>query len=134
LPGAVFGNAARFWGSDIRETKRNEGTPSSSGTALRRQLERQGCTESTIGTEQSRPDTLVARYYPALYSFASHLTDGPRQALLLADHAFDTTPKQLSNCCDENVFASLLFANVIWASKQLGLAGPDATLKGRIGR
>src|SRR5262245_29290680 len=74
------------------------------------------------------------RCHPALYSFASRLTDGPRQALLLADHAFDTTLKQLSNCCDENVFASLLFANVIRASKQLGLAGPDATLKGRMGR
>ena len=41
------------------------------------------------------------------------------QALLLADHAFDTTLKQ---------------ATVIRASKQSSLAGADATLNGRLGR
>jgi hypothetical protein len=87
-----------------------------------------------IKTKGACFEALVAHYYPAVYSFASRLTDDPRQALLLADHAFDTTLKQLSNCCDENVFASMLFANVIRASKQLGLAGADATVKGRLGR
>jgi len=29
----------------------------------------------------ARFDTLVARYYPAVYSFASRLTDDPREAV-----------------------------------------------------
>ena len=29
----------------------------------------------------SRFDTLVARYYPAVYSFASRLTDDPQEAV-----------------------------------------------------
>jgi len=81
-----------------------------------------------------RFETLVRRYYSSVYSFASRLTADPRQALLLADQAFDATLKQLSNCCDENVFASMLFANVIRASKQLSQAEADATLKRRRGR
>ena len=87
-----------------------------------------------IKRKGARFDTLVARYYPAVYSFASRLTDDPREAVLLTDHAFTSVRKQLRSCCDENVFASMLFANVIRASKQLGLAGADATLKGRLGR
>jgi plasmid replication initiation protein len=34
-----------------------------------------------------RFDTLVARYYPAVYSFASRLTDDPREAVLLTHEA-----------------------------------------------
>jgi len=34
-------------------------------------------------TKHARFDTLVARYYPAVYSFASPLTDNPRKAVLL---------------------------------------------------
>jgi hypothetical protein len=30
---------------------------------------------------RARFDTLVARYYPAVYSFASRLTDDPREAV-----------------------------------------------------
>src|SRR5262245_25489308 len=71
-------------------------------------------------------EALVRRYYPGVYSFASRLTDDPRQALLLADHAFNATLKQMANCCDENVFASMLLANVIRASKQLSQAEVDA--------
>ena len=34
-------------------------------------------------TKSSRFDRLVARYYPAVYSFASRLTDDPREAIAL---------------------------------------------------
>jgi DNA-directed RNA polymerase specialized sigma24 family protein len=37
---------------------------------------------------RGRFDTLLARYYPALYSFASRLTDDPRKAVLLTHEAF----------------------------------------------
>jgi hypothetical protein len=37
--------------------------------------------------KRARFDTLVARYYPAVYSFASRLTDDPRQAVLLTHEA-----------------------------------------------
>ena len=46
---------------------------------------------------RARFDTLVARYYPAVYSFASRLTDDPREAVLLTHEAFTTTRKQLRN-------------------------------------
>ena len=42
-----------------------------------------------------RFDTLVARYYTAVYTFASRLTDDPREAVLLTHEAFTTTRKQL---------------------------------------
>ena len=38
--------------------------------------------------KSSRFDTLVARYYPAVYSFASRLTDDPREAVVLTRDAF----------------------------------------------
>jgi DNA-directed RNA polymerase specialized sigma24 family protein len=34
-------------------------------------------------TKNSRFDRLVARYYPAVYSFAARLTDDPRDAVAL---------------------------------------------------
>jgi len=46
-------------------------------------------------TKRARFDTLVARYYPAVYSFASRLTDDPREAVLLTHDAFNSTRKQL---------------------------------------
>ena len=42
-------------------------------------------------------DTLVTRYYPAVYTFASRLTDDPREAVLLTHEAFTSTRKQLRN-------------------------------------
>jgi DNA-directed RNA polymerase specialized sigma24 family protein len=68
-----------------------------------------------IKTKGARFDTLVARYYPAVYSFASRLTDDPREAVLLTHDAFNSTRKQLRTCCDENVFASILMSTVIRA-------------------
>src|SRR6266480_4460940 len=36
-------------------------------------------------------DTLVARYYPAVYSFACRFTDDDRKARVLTRHAFNST-------------------------------------------
>jgi hypothetical protein len=61
-------------------------SPSWSHTVRRRSLQKPGLhTKSTIKTKKSRFDNLVARYYPALYSFASRLTDDPGEALVSAD-------------------------------------------------
>jgi DNA-directed RNA polymerase specialized sigma24 family protein len=69
----------------------------------------------TIKTKSSRFDALVARYYPAVYNFASRLTDDPREAIALTRDAFNTSRRELRSCCDENVFASILVATVIRA-------------------
>jgi hypothetical protein len=63
--------------------------------------------------KSSRFDVLVARYYPAVYSFASRLTDDPREAIALTGDAF--TRKQLRSCCEDNVFTSILIFTVIRA-------------------
>jgi hypothetical protein len=60
-------------------------------------------------------DTLVARYYPAVYSFACRFTDDGRKARVLTRQAFNSTRQQLQTCCDENVLASILISNVIRA-------------------
>ena len=62
-----------------------------------------------------RFDVLVARYYPAVYSFASRLTDDPREAIALTRDAFNSTRKQLRSSCDDNVFASILISALIRA-------------------
>jgi hypothetical protein len=64
-------------------------------------------------------ETLVARYYPAVYSFACRFTDDGREARLLTRDAFSSTQKQLHTCCDENVLASILISNVIRAGCRL---------------
>jgi DNA-directed RNA polymerase specialized sigma24 family protein len=63
----------------------------------------------------SRFDSLVARYYPAVYSFASRLTDDPRQAVALTYNAFNHTRKQLRNRRDESALASILITAVLRA-------------------
>jgi len=62
---------------------------------------------------RARFDTLVARYYPAVCSFASRLTDDPREAVLLTDVAFTTTRKQLRNRRNEVELVSTLLDAVI---------------------
>lgn len=69
----------------------------------------------TIRTKTSRFDRLVARYYPAVYSLASRMTDDPRQAVVLAHDALDSTRKRLGNRRDETAFASVLIAAVMRA-------------------
>jgi hypothetical protein len=65
--------------------------------------------------KRARSDTLVARYYPAVYSFASRLTDDPREAVLLTYEAFNTTRKQLRNRRDEVELVKTLLDAVIRA-------------------
>jgi DNA-directed RNA polymerase specialized sigma24 family protein len=66
-------------------------------------------------TKGTRFDTLVGRYYSAVYSFASRLTDDPREATLLTHEAFDRLRKPLRTCRDENVLASILMSLLIRA-------------------
>ena len=66
-------------------------------------------------TKGTRFDTLVARYYPAVYSFASRLTDDPRQAVALTRYAFKNTQKQIRNRRDETALATILISAVIRA-------------------
>jgi len=65
--------------------------------------------------KSSRFDSLVARYYPAVYSFASRLTDDPREAVLFTHDALYSTRKQLQNRRDEVALASMLLTAVIRA-------------------
>jgi DNA-directed RNA polymerase specialized sigma24 family protein len=65
--------------------------------------------------KRSRFDSLVARYYPAVYSFASRLTDDPREAVILTYDAFNSARKQLQNRRDETVLASILITAVMHA-------------------
>jgi hypothetical protein len=90
--------------------------PSRSGNVLHGQLEYRNKRRKTpVKAKSSRFDTLAARYYPAVYSFASRLTDDPQEAVALTRDAFNSTRKQLQTCCDENVLASVLISNVIRA-------------------
>ena len=65
--------------------------------------------------KSSRFDVLVARYYPAVYSFASRLTDDPGETIVLTRDAFNSTRKQLRSCCDDNVFAAILISILLRA-------------------
>jgi hypothetical protein len=70
---------------------------------------------SPVKTKRARFDTLVARYYPAVYSFASRLTDDPREAVLLTHDAFNSTRKQLRSRHDEVARVTILLNAVIRA-------------------
>ena len=65
--------------------------------------------------KRARFDTLVARYYPAVYSFASRLTDDPREGVLLTHEAFTTTRKQLRTRRNEVELVKTLLDAVIRA-------------------
>jgi DNA-directed RNA polymerase specialized sigma24 family protein len=66
-------------------------------------------------TKRAPFDTLVARYYPAVYSFASRLTDDPREAVLLTHDAFNSTRKQLRSRRNEVELVIILLNAVIRA-------------------
>jgi DNA-directed RNA polymerase specialized sigma24 family protein len=89
--------------------------PSRSSSVLHRILIRP--TKKTKPTKTKRPrfDTLVARYYPAVYSFASRLTDDPRAAVLLTHEAFNSTRKQLGSRRGEIALVTILLNAVIRA-------------------
>jgi DNA-directed RNA polymerase specialized sigma24 family protein len=69
--------------------------------------------KSPMKTKRARFDTLVARYYPAVYSFASRLTDDPREAVLLTHYAFSSTRKQLRSRRNEVALVIILLNAVI---------------------
>ena len=67
-------------------------------------------------TKSSRFDSLVARYYPAVYSFATRFTDDPREAVALTRDAFRSSQKQLRDLRDQTAVATTLISAVIRAS------------------
>ena len=68
-----------------------------------------------IKAKSSRFDSLVARYYPAVYSFACRLTDDPREAIELTRNAFRSVQKQLCSLRDQTAVATTLILAVIRA-------------------
>src|SRR4026209_2468698 len=69
----------------------------------------------SIKTYPARFDTLVARYYPAVYNFASRLTDDPREAVLLTHRAFTSIRNQLWLPRDEIAVMRILLKAVVRA-------------------
>src|SRR4029077_17350273 len=65
--------------------------------------------------EPGRFDSLLARHYPAVYNFASRLTDDPREAVLLTYRAFNSIRKQLWLPRDENALVRILLKAVVRA-------------------
>ena len=66
-------------------------------------------------TKSSQFDGLVARYYPAVYSFAARLTDDPRDAVALTRQAFSGARKQLQKMHSQAAIAAVLIAAVLRA-------------------
>jgi DNA-directed RNA polymerase specialized sigma24 family protein len=66
-----------------------------------------------VSEDAAKFDSLVARYYPAVYSFAARLTDDPREAIALALGAFRRTRKQLVQLRNQTAIATLLISAVI---------------------
>src|SRR4029450_3797548 len=93
-----------------------KGPPTPSGSILRAQS--QGPNQKRnppTKTRYMRFDTLVGRYYPAVYSFASRLTDDPREAVLLTHNAFHKIRNRRWRLRDEVALATLLLNAVIVA-------------------
>jgi DNA-directed RNA polymerase specialized sigma24 family protein len=68
-----------------------------------------------MNTKSSSFDRLVARYYPAVYSFAARLTDDPRDAVALTRQAFNGAHKQLQRMRSPTAIATVLIAAVLRA-------------------
>jgi hypothetical protein len=88
--------------------------PSRSGNTLHALL--QGSNQKIkplIKPDFARLDALVARYYPAVYSFAFRLTDDPREAVFLTHRAFNSIRKQLWLCRDEIALKRILQKAVV---------------------
>jgi DNA-directed RNA polymerase specialized sigma24 family protein len=58
---------------------------------------------------------LVARYYPAVYSFAAKLTGDPHDAVALTRQAFNGAQKQLQTMRSQTAIATVLIAAVLRA-------------------
>ena len=65
-------------------------------------------------------DCLVARYYPAVYSFAARLTDDPPDAVALTRQAFNGARKQLQRMRSQTAIATVLIAAVLRAGLAAG--------------
>ena len=93
-----------------------KGPPTSSGTTSHAQS--QGPNQKRkppTKTKYTRFDTLVGRYYPAVYGFASRLTNDPREAVLLTQDAFNTIRKRRWRRPNEVMLATNLLNAVIVA-------------------
>jgi len=93
-----------------------KGPSTPSGTILRAQS--QGPNQKRkppTKTKYTRFDTLVGRYYPAVYSFASRLTEDPREAVLLTYDAFNTIRNRRWRGLNEVMLATILLNAVIVA-------------------
>ena len=90
-------------------------SPSRSGSVLHGFLQQPNQETKPIKTKRARFDRLVARYYPAVYRFASRLTDDPREAVLLTHDAFNSIRKQRWNGRDEVALVTILLTAVIRA-------------------
>jgi len=66
-------------------------------------------------TKSSGFDCLVARYYPAVYSFAARFSDDPRDAVELTRRAFNSARKQLRNMRNQTAIATILISAVLRA-------------------
>jgi DNA-directed RNA polymerase specialized sigma24 family protein len=64
-------------------------------------------------TKSSHFDRIVARYYPAVYSFAARLTDDPREAIALTRQAFNSARKPLQSMRNQTTIATLLISAVL---------------------
>jgi len=71
--------------------------------------------EGFMKTNSSRFDGLVARYYPAVYSFAARLTDDPRDAVAVTRQAFSSARKELQGMRSQTAIATFLIAAVLRA-------------------
>jgi DNA-directed RNA polymerase specialized sigma24 family protein len=69
-------------------------------------------------TKSSRFDCLVARYYPAVYSFAARFSDDPLDAVELTRRAFNNARKQLHSVRNQTAIATVLVSAVL----RVGLA------------
>ncbi len=65
--------------------------------------------------KNSRFDSLVARYYTAVYSSAARLTDDRRQAVALTREAFYGARKQSQSIRSQTAIATVLIATVLRA-------------------
>ena len=91
--------------------------PSRSGNVPRRLRQEPNRREKPpTKTKYTRFDACVGRYYPAVYSFASRLTDDPREAVLLTHDAFNTIRKRRWRLRNEVMLATILLNAVIVAS------------------
>jgi hypothetical protein len=87
-----------------------------SGNVLRGRLQKPNQKRKpAMKAKRVRFDSLVARYYCAVYNFASRVTDDPVEAVLLTHDAFNSTRKQLRNRRDELERVTILLNAVIRA-------------------